>query len=173
LIFFVLGYFPQRAINYLDDKMTKYLGIKKGKYEPIPLALIQGLTEEKALRLYEIGIEDVQNLAVADVNKLRNNLPFGEAMLCDWICQGILVLYFPEHIEKLRHLGVRTVLDLKECVLNIADEKLDRCAQILGFELDQLQYIKKVLSLDHMQTRMKELQGCFEREYSKRYKLVG
>ena len=169
IVFFLIGYFPERVIKYLDTKMTEYLGIRKEKYAPIPLSLVQGLTAEKAMKLREIGIEDVQNLAVADIEKMRRNLPFSRAMLCDWIAQCILILYFPDEIEKLRKSGIRTIIDLSECMLGSDEQKCRKYAKAIEINHLKIQYIKKVINLNYMQTRLKELAGCLLSEYEKRY----
>lgn len=168
IVFFMIGYFPERVITFLDDKMNKYLGIRKATHTPIPLSLVQGLSAEKALKLREIGIEDVQNLAVANVDKLRNNLPFNKAMLCDWIAQSILILYFVDDIKNLRESGVRTILDLQECALTSEDEECQACAGIIGIKPVQLQYVRKILQLEYMKTRMEELRNCLSSEYNRR-----
>jgi hypothetical protein len=168
IVFFTIGYFPERVITFLDDKMNKYLGIRKAAHTPILLSLVQGLSAEKALKLREIGIEDVQNLAVANVDKLRNNLPFNKAMLCDWIAQSILILYFVDDIEKLRKSGVRTILDLEECALISEDDECQVCAGIIGIKPVKLQYVRKILRLEYMRTRMEELRNCLSSEYNRR-----
>jgi hypothetical protein len=148
--------------------MNKYLGVRKAAHKPILLSQVQGLSAEKALKLREIGIEDVQNLAVANVDKLRNNLPFNRAMLCDWIAQSILILYFVDDIEKLRESGVRTILDLEECALTSEDDECQACAGIIGIKPVQLQYVRKILRLEYMKTRMEELRNCLSSEYNRR-----
>ena len=149
--------------------MTEYLGIRKLEYIPIPLSLVQGLTAEKAMKLREIGIEDVQNLAVADINKMRQNLPFNKAILCDWVAQCILILHFPDEMEKLRKSGIRTIIDLWECMLVSSEQKCKNCAKAIEIDYFKIQYIKKVIELEYMQTRLKELTGCLSSEYEKRY----
>ena len=170
IVFFMIGYFPERVITYLDDKMNKYLGIRKASHTPIPLSMVQGLSAEKALKLRDIGIEDVQNLAMANIEKMRENLPFNKAILCDWIGQCLLILYFVKDIEKLRLSGVRTILDLQECALTCSDEECRACAEIIGLQPVQLQSVKKILQLDYMKVRMKELKNCLGSEYTSRYR---
>jgi len=168
IVFFMIGYFPERVITYFDDKMSKYLGIRKAKYKPIPLSMVQGLSAEKALKLREIGIEDIQNLAVAKIDKLRDNLPFNRAMLCDWIAQCMLIIYFVDDIEKLRASGVRTIIDLQECALNSEDQECQACAEVVGIKTAKLQYARKILQLAHMKARLEEIRNCLSEEYRHR-----
>jgi hypothetical protein len=159
-IFFSIGYFPEKAIKYLDQKMTEFLGVKSERYERLPLSMVQGLTEEKAFRMREIGIEDVQHLAVADIEELRKNLPYSTELLCDWISQSILILYFSKKMEVLRDVGVRTILDLQECLLKCPEQELESCAEKCGVPAVQLQHVAKIMATVHMQTRLGELKTC-------------
>jgi hypothetical protein len=161
-IFFLIGFFPERAIKFLDQKMTEYLGFKT--YEPWPLSLVQGMSGEKAFRLREIGIEDVQHLAVADIGYMKNNLPYSLDMLCDWIGQSLLILYFGEQIENLRSIGVRTILDLRECLLGSQEDEAIKCAKKIGISVFQLTYVAKILTIDPMRTRINQLRNCLEKE---------
>ena len=158
IIFFGIGYFPERAIKYIDDKMTQYFGIKSTEYKPIPLSLVQGLSPEKALRFREVGIEDVHNLAMADIGFLEKNLPYNEELLCDWIAQSILYLQFPNHVELLRKIGIRTILQLKD--FDLKSDQVQRQIEnenISKKELDQVEYLKDVVSLPHINARLCKL----------------
>jgi len=160
LVFFLIGYFPDRAITYLDERFTRFLGIKTTKYKPIPLSMIQGLTDYKVSRLREIGVADAQNLAVANIKHLESNLPFGKTMLCDWIAQSILLLHFPDNVESLRHLGIRTILDFKQCLLDKQKEAIETFSGKSCLEIAQLESVLDILSLKHVKARMAELEQC-------------
>jgi hypothetical protein len=160
-VFFLIGYFPERAIKYLDQKMTDYLGFKT--YEPLPLSLVQGMSGEKALRLREIGIEDIQHLAVGNIQTMTNNLPYCQDMLCDWIAQSILILYFTKQVEALRDVGVRTILDLQGCLLESPEDHVIECAKKIGISEIQLQHVARILRTDPMRTRIEELRTCMEK----------
>jgi hypothetical protein len=162
LVFFLIGYFPDRAITYLDQKVTRFLGIKTTKYKPIPLSMIQGLTDYKVFRLREIGVADAQNLAVANIEHLESNIPFGKTMICDWIAQSILLLHFPDNIESLRHLGIRTILDFKQCFLDKQKEVIETFADKSGLEVAQLESLLNILKLKHVKARMAELEQCMQ-----------
>lgn len=157
-IFFGIGYFPERAIKYIDDKMSQYLGIESSEYKPMPLTLVQGLSPEKIFRLREIGIVDIQNLAMADIEVLEKNLPYNTDMLCDWMAQSILYLQFPNHVELLRKLGLRTILQLKDLDLEspLVQKQVEN--QNIGKkELEQIEYLKYVVTLQHINNRVCKL----------------
>ena len=103
------------------------------------------------------------------VNRIANQNALNRALLCDWIGQCMLILYFVNDMEKLRSSGIRTILDLQECALTCDDKECRNCAKIIGLQSVQLPYIKKILQLDYMKVRMKELKICLESEYASRY----
>lgn len=155
IIFFGIGYFPERAIKYIDDKMTQYFGMKSTEYKPIPLSLIQGLSPEKGLRLREIGIEDVQHLALADIAFLEKNLPYNPEMLCDWIAQSVLYLQFPDYVDLLRKMGIRTILQLRDFELDSPQVQKQIVNQnISKRDLDGIEYLKYMVSLPHFNDRI-------------------
>lgn len=163
LIFFFIGYFPERAIKYCDEKITKFLGIKTTEYKPTPLTSIQGLSNEKAMRFRDIGIEDVQNLAIGDIDKIAKDTPFSKDILRDWIGQGILILHVPEQFEELRHLGIRTIMDLQECFLEkkqldaTEQQKTKDCSEKFGIKYEHLENLRSILSTDHLKNRIIQL----------------
>ncbi len=157
-IFLGIGYFPERAIKYIDDKMTQYFGIKSMEYKSIPLSFIQGLSPQKALRFREVGIEDVQHLAFADIEFLEKNLPYNKKLLCDWMAQSILYLQFPDNVELLKKLGIRTILQLKDFDLESQQVKKQIANENIGKrELGQLEYLKYVVSLPQINDRLCKL----------------
>ncbi len=160
LMFFGIGYFPERAINYIDDKMTKYMGFKTQDYVPVPLSLIQGMTPEKALRFREIGIEDVQHLAHADIEHLEENLPYNRSMLCDWMAQSQLHLQFPNNTELLKIMEIRTILDFDK--YNLEEKELLALCKKKGItkeKLDNFLYLKQVVKLP---PEMRQKLSCLE-----------
>ena len=114
VLFFAIGYFPERAIVYIDAQMSRHLRVETARQDETSLNSIQGITPDKALRLQEIGIQDIQNMAVADTDELSAKLPYPKAMLDDWKAQGILLLQLPNKVTALRDLGIRTIMDLKK-----------------------------------------------------------
>jgi hypothetical protein len=157
-IFFGIGYFPERAIKYIDDKMSQYLGIESSEYKPMPLTQVQGLSPEKIFRLREVGIVDIQNLAMADIEVLEKNLPYNKDMLCDWMAQSILYLQFPNQVKLLRKVGVRTILQLKD--LDIKSPLVQKQVENQNIgkeELEQIEYLKYVVTLQHINSRVCKL----------------
>ncbi len=163
MFFFFIGYFPERAITYCDEKITKFLGIKTTEYKPVALTTIQGLSNEKAMRLRDIGIEDVQNLTTVDIDKIVKDTPFSKENLRDWIGQGILILHVPKQFEELRHVGIRTIMDLDKCILNTEpldsteQQKIQKYSEKFGMKCEHLENLRSILSTDHLRNRITQL----------------
>jgi hypothetical protein len=160
LVFFIIGYFPERVITYLDEKANKLFGIKARRYKEIPLSMIQGISHYKVLRLREIGVADAQNLALADIDHLEANLPFRRQLMCDWIAQSMLLLHFPDKIERLRGFGVRTILDFEQCFEGKANKALTDFAQKTNLEVSQMRLVLSILRSASVQPRLKRLADC-------------
>ncbi len=85
-IFFLIGFFPQAALQYMEEKAMSYFNLKKDQErEELPLNLIQGMTDYVTYRFKEIGIGDVQNLAYADLSYVCKNIGYCERLLCDFV----------------------------------------------------------------------------------------
>jgi hypothetical protein len=88
-----------------------------------PLADLDGLNIWFESRLLEEGIEDMQNLATANIVDvmLRTRVPVDR--LVDWIDQAIFDLHVNDGSEgdsdrrTLRRLGIRTATDLEDALL--------------------------------------------------------
>src|SRR3546814_17295440 len=60
---FLIGIFPQRALQYLTDRLNTILAPADGKAREVPLEMIQGITVNDPLRLAAAGIETCFNPA--------------------------------------------------------------------------------------------------------------
>ena len=65
------------------------------------------------VRLAEVGIDNAQNLAEANIEELILKTPFNPRLLLDWIAQAKLYVTFKDDIDGLRKAGIRTVFDLQ------------------------------------------------------------
>lgn len=120
---FVIGVFPivgLQAIQSLIAKLFNWLvpSLKKDH----PLSDLDGLNVWYESRLLEEGIEDMQNLATANIVDvmLRTRVPVDR--LVDWIDQAVLDLRVKDgkHDDSdratLRRLGIRTATDLEDAL---------------------------------------------------------
>jgi hypothetical protein len=119
---FVVGVFPMVGVRALQGLVSFPLrGLLPNLNKKYPLSQIDGLNIWYESRLLEEGIEDMQNLATANIVDvmLRTRVPVGR--LVDWIDQALLDLKVEDDDEgsdraKLRRLGIRTATDLEDVV---------------------------------------------------------
>src|SRR5262245_22658839 len=111
---FLIGFFPQRGMGYLTDKVPLLGQANDPHVRPVPLEMIEGVESHDVMRLEEIGIDSCYDLAAADFVPLLLRTPYSARLLIDWILQAKLIVYFGDEVKDLRRLGVRTLVDLQE-----------------------------------------------------------
>ena len=127
VVAFLTGMLPDQALVYLREKIPIFAGARNAAAE-MPLDAIEGINGFHAVRLGEVGVDNAQNLAEANLLELLLKTPFNAAQLIDWIAQAKLYAYFKADVEKLRRVGIRTIFDFKsacaapEQLLRIASE---------------------------------------------------
>jgi hypothetical protein len=119
---FAVGVFPMVGVRALQSLLSMPLRpLLKNLDKEYPLSEIDGLNIWYESRLLELGIEDMQNLATANIVDvmLRTRVPVGR--LVDWIDQAILDLRVRDGGDNsdradLRRLGIRTATDLEDAL---------------------------------------------------------
>jgi hypothetical protein len=108
---FMVGLFYPLFVESLQDKAIELFSRKKTVTEPKELQLIDGIDDDTADILTELGLTDVQHMASADpaVLTLRSLYPFERVV--DWINQAMLIRRFGDRIAKLRELSMRGIVD--------------------------------------------------------------
>jgi hypothetical protein len=123
---FVIGVFPQvgwQAIQSLIKLPLKPL--VPSLSQKYPLSDLDGLNSWYESRLLEEGIEDMQNLATANLVDVMLNTRIPIERLVDWVDQSLLYLHLDNAKDKknkggngerarLRRYGVRTATDLED-----------------------------------------------------------
>ncbi len=129
VVAFVVGSFPLVGQEWLSQVAASRLRSKvPSVLSDHPLSEIDGMNVWYQARLLEEGIEDVQNLATADIVDvvMHSRAPVGR--IVDWIDQALLHQHLPPEnggakhphtsddvlLETLDALGVRTATDLLE-----------------------------------------------------------
>lgn len=156
ILFFLIGFFPQKALQYIEDRALKTFKLEKPDVTQVPLGKIQGMSEYKTYRFKEIGITDAQNLASADLNFLKQNLSFCCSMLCDFISQSILLIHLQDDIEKLRKIGIRDILSFKAMAKNSG---IDNVATAAKIDKEILDGMLKLLESEPMKTKVDSVAG--------------
>ena len=110
---FLIGIFPQRGLRWLSDRVPMLAQATDAAVRPAPLEMIEGLESHDVLRLEELGIDNCYDLATADFVPVLLKTPYSARQLVDWILQAKLCVYFGDSVKELRHLGIRTIVDLE------------------------------------------------------------
>jgi len=121
---FLIGVFPhiglQALVTFVKKQMKRHVPTASPKY---PLSDLDGLNIWYESRLLEEGVEDMENLATANLVDLLLNTRIPVERLIDWIDQSLLYLHLPANQpdgisnpsrEKLRLFGIRTATDLDD-----------------------------------------------------------
>lgn len=147
LFAFFAGMFPQRALQYLSDKVRFMRVNDKMKADPLPLQMIEGIGLFERTRFLEVGIDNAQNLAKSNFIELIIRTPFNPREIIDWIGQARLYLYFKDHIKDLHNAGVRTIFNLH--ALGSDEENLKKIATLSeNVPLDKLKVVYEIIKND-------------------------
>ncbi len=144
VIAFFTGVFPQRAMQYIQEKLLVFKKLGKGADE-LSLEMIEGMNLFHRVRLAEVGIDNAQNLAEANLEELILKTPFNPGLLLDWIAQAKLYVVFKDQISGLRRAGVRTVLDFRAAC---GENGLSTLAKLSEISEEQLATVYRVVSED-------------------------
>lgn len=143
---FFAGMFPQRAMQYLQEHARVPWRHEEKGADPLPINMIQGAGVFQRLRLAEVGIDNAQNLASANLIELLLRTPFNPRQLIDWIVQAKLYIYFKSDVMKLRKVGIRTAFDL--ITIGKQDNRLNELATQAKIPVIHLQNAFEIMSAD-------------------------
>ena len=118
---FLIGVFPQIGLEVIKGgthvAFRKLVPTLRTEH---PLSSLDGLTIWDQARLLEEGIEDLENLATANLVDVLLSMRSPLARLVDWIDQAILLVHLlpgspgeDGAYRRLRSLGLRTATDLE------------------------------------------------------------
>jgi hypothetical protein len=144
IVLFSIGFFPEQGINWIAATAQKALKQQGGIAKETRLSEIEGLSIWHQGRLRQEGIENVQNLATADVPALVIGTPFPVNQIVDWVDQAILLTYASqEQFEALEKAGLRCASD----VLTAAgdNKRLNQLASATGLDKDGLRMLHLAL----------------------------
>jgi hypothetical protein len=118
------------------------------------LDMIEGISMFHKVRLNEVGIDNAENLAEANLIELLLKTPFGASNLIDWVAQAKLFIYFKDEIIKLRRVGIRNIFDFKSTCT--ANEHLSQLANEAGISEIMLNVIHQQIKEDSGIDRLNE-----------------
>ncbi|WP_292988918.1 hypothetical protein [Nitrosomonas sp.] len=114
IVAFLTGMLPEQALMFMRERISVFSVDRSTQAYDFPLQMIEGINMFHRMRLSEVGIDNGQNLAEANIIELLLKTPFNPSQLIDWIAQAKLYIYFRSDIEVLRRVGIRTVFDLRQ-----------------------------------------------------------
>jgi len=133
-IAFFTGIFPQRAMDYMQERL-RIFNPPSDKAHKLPLEMIEGISMFCKIRLAEIGIDNAQNLALANFKEMILKTPFNPRMILDWIAQAKLYVIVKDGIVELRKAGIRDVFGLITACSEDQLAKLDKLSENIGTDL--------------------------------------
>jgi hypothetical protein len=157
---FVIGVFPYIGWQALQAlvKIPLQFAVPSLRQQ-YPLSDLDGLNVWYESRLLEEGIEDLQNLATANMVDVMLNTRIPVERLVDWVDQSILYLHLgpgagkgKTERETLRRFGIRTATDLENAVLKDTDrgpasgDQIKQMARLLNFKDTEPSVLASVLA---------------------------
>jgi hypothetical protein len=174
ILFFLVGFFPQMALQYIEEKARERLKLSKEKKEEIPLGLIQGMTDYNIYRLKELGVGDAQNLAYSDINYLRENW-YNDRQLGDFISQAMLLINLKEDFSKLQSSGIRNIIAFRHVVKDkeCNDKECSNFAASVNVDKQKLLNLYNLIKLSPMSERIEALEIIMNKfDENERHKLI-
>jgi hypothetical protein len=121
---FIVGFFPMVGLQAIQKAAALALRtVVPSLRNDYPLSDIDGLSVWYEARLLELGIEDMENLATANLVDVTLHSRVPVARLVDWVDQAHLYLHLEpkkgghqSSRDLLRRLGIRTATALEEAV---------------------------------------------------------
>ena len=114
ILAFAIGVFPKILMQLLKGALKKLPGVKAalpsaGTDKAMQLSLLDGLTIWHESRLEEEDIENIPNMATADIVELMLSTRFPPYRIVDWVDQAILYRHVDNEVarEILRRKGIR------------------------------------------------------------------
>jgi len=140
-VYFAIGLFHSWAMRALKKTAMATFGITSAWPTDVSLAFIDGLDDDAADVLQEIGITSAQHLATMRAPEVCGRTLYPRGRVLDWIDQAILATHTNGRIQELRTIGIHSAHALvtiaghrkEECELQkAATERLEEAAKRLG-----------------------------------------
>lgn len=114
ILYFVAGLAPRQIVAVFSDLAIRFWSNGADVRAPtiIPLSMIGGITTRVQDRLFEEGIEDVHQLAMANPIILVRDTPYELRQIAKWIDKAILYSTLPESAALLQKEGITGAIDL-------------------------------------------------------------
>lgn len=112
-LYFALGLFPSVGMKALNQRLRQALTPDAPGTESLSLSYVDGITDQVAERLEELGIFDIQHLARVEPEWLALRTLYPLSRIIDWMDQALLISYLREEILHAREVGIRGAIDMR------------------------------------------------------------
>jgi tetratricopeptide (TPR) repeat protein len=111
---FLIGVFPDSGLRWFMQQSARVLSTPTDRSSERPLRDIIGISTWHEARLSEMGIDDAQNLATADIGKLLMATQFDVQQIISWIDQAILYTRVGDKIDRFRDAKISTFYEFRQ-----------------------------------------------------------
>src|SRR6185503_11653007 len=118
---FVIGIFPSRGIRWFTQRTNDILNAATDINHQRPLEKIIGISTWHEARFAEMGIDDAQNLATADLRRLLLTTQFDTQEIIHWVDQAILYVKVGEKLDRFRDLKICSFSELRTVVHHLSE----------------------------------------------------
>ena len=123
MVAFFLGYFPNRALLFIEKAAAKLIGYQLESYTATPLSELQGMSLNHEVRLNREGFDNVENLSHADTIDLAIRTGLGYRQLRQWVGQAWLQSHLTgDYAAFVKNTGITTRHELKDVVEQLMTE---------------------------------------------------
>lgn len=120
ILAFLIGIFPEQGLRWLVIIGRRaFRDSTINQYNERPLRKIIGINEWHEARLEELGIDDAQSLATANISKLLLTTQFNTMQVVNWIDQAILYMKVGAKIEQFISFQITTYHELYTLIKKI------------------------------------------------------
>lgn len=133
---FLIGMVPRRGTSWLSHRASVVLGEEQTITPIEPLSNLAGISPWHESRLLEMGIDDVQNLATANILELLLTTRFSAEQVVNWIDQAILHTRIgAQKFIVFRSHGINTYSDLRARLSRLPEPDPNGAAEKLRDQL--------------------------------------
>lgn len=123
VVAFFLGYFPNRALLFIEKTAAKLIGYQLEPYTATPLSELQGMSLSHEVRLNREGFDNAENLSHADTVDLAIRTGLDYRQLKQWVGQAWLMSHLVgDYAAFVKHTGITTRHELSEVMEQLMTE---------------------------------------------------
>jgi hypothetical protein len=156
-LYFALGLFHSWAMRALKKTAMAMFGIAPAWPADTSLASIDGIDDDAADVLQEIGITSAHHLATMRIPELCGRTLYPHGRVLDWIDQAVLAVHTNGRIRELRAVGIHSAHSLVAITGHLNDtdelqqaarERLEEAAKRLGIAYGSLLLVVECIKDD-------------------------